>query len=95
MKKHVLQTKIKSVSTAYLAWFFGFQYIYLGKIGIQILYWFTFGGIGVWTFIDLLTLSSRVKKRNAIIYSEIDDIEKQEKENDQARNIAMIKAVSK
>ena len=92
MNKHFLQSKIKSTSTAYLFWFFGFQYAYLGKIGMQILYMVTLGGFGIWCLFDLVTLSSRVKKMNNNIYSQIEDIENKEKEDNLTRNIAMIQA---
>ena len=39
--KHYLQTKIKSVGTAYLMWFFiGMHHAYLGNWGRQLLLWF-------------------------------------------------------
>jgi hypothetical protein len=94
MKKQLLQGKVKSVKTTYLMWFFGFQYAYLGQIGMQILYFFTLGGFGLWCLIDLFTLSGRVERLNAKIYSEIEDIENREKDDAQARNIAMIKAAT-
>ena len=95
MNKHYLQSKIKSTGTAYVLWFvFGFHYGYLGKWGIQILYWITFGGVGIWALIDLFTMSAKVDRHNAPLFQEIEEIEKREKEADHARNLAMIKAAS-
>src|SRR5882757_4142275 len=43
----------KSVGAAYALWFFlGWHYAYQRKWGLQFLYWFTAGGVFVWTFID-------------------------------------------
>lgn len=95
MNKHVLQSKIRSTGTAYLFWFLlGTHYAYLGKWGLQILFWFTLGGIGLWWFIDLFLIPGKVERYNADIYNELDKIEKKEKEEDLARNIAMMKAAS-
>ena len=79
MQKYKLQTKLKSRGTAYLCWFlFGCHYLYLKKYLIQVIYWLTFGGFGIWALIDFFTISSKVKKHNAIIYSKIDEIDKKE-----------------
>jgi hypothetical protein len=93
LNKHYLQSQIKSTGTAYLLWFFfGFHYSYLGKWGVQILYWITFGGLGIWAIIDLFTLSGRIADHNAFIFQEIDGIEKSEREAEHARNLEMILA---
>jgi hypothetical protein len=70
MNNDLLQSKIKSTGTAYLLFLFlfGTNYAYLGKWGIQFLFWFTLAGLGFWAFIDLLTLSVKAEKHNAGIY---------------------------
>lgn len=95
MNKHLLQSQIKSTGTAYLffLFLFGTHYAYLGKWGIQFLFWFTAGGLGIWALIDLFTLSGKVEKHNAELYLKIEKIEKREREDDQARQLAMISAV--
>ena len=95
MNKHLLQSQIKSSGTAYLLFLFvfGTHYAYLGKWGIQLLFWFTFGGLGIWALIDLFTISGKIERHNAEIYRKIDKIEKREREDDQARQLAMISAV--
>lgn len=94
LNKHYLQSQIKSSGTAYLLWFFfGFHYAYLGKWGLQILYWITFGGFFIWAIIDLFTLSGRVASHNALIFQEIDNIDRREREAEQARNLAIITAM--
>lgn len=95
MNKHYLMSKIKSTGTAYLClFFFGCHYAYLGKWGLQILFWLTFGGLGVWWLIDLFRLSSVVNEHNMILSSQIEDIEKREREDSHARNMAMMMAAT-
>lgn len=95
MNKHYLQSQIKSTGTAYLLFFllFGTHYAYLGKWGLQFLFWFTFGGIGIWALIDLFTMSSKVNNHNALIFHQIEQIEKRDRNDDQARQLAMLAAV--
>lgn len=45
---------MKSKTTALIFALFGCQYIYLGKIFLQILFWFTCGGLMIWYIVDLL-----------------------------------------
>ncbi|WP_281980341.1 TM2 domain-containing protein [Tenacibaculum mesophilum] len=93
MNKHYLLSKMKSSGTTYLCWFFlGCHYAYLGKWGLQFLYWFTLGGLGVWCLIDLFHIPTKVSKHNMLISSQIDDIEKKEKEEFHSRSLAMIAA---
>lgn len=73
MNKYYLQSKIKKTSTAYLFMFFlGAHYAYLGKWGLQILYWFTLGGLGVWSLIDLFTMNSKIEEYNAPIFEQLE-----------------------
>ncbi len=95
MNKHYLQSKVKSTGIAYLLWFvLGAHYAYLGKWGVQILYWITLGGVGIWALIDLFTMSGKVNRYNAPIFQQIDALEKKEKDDDHAKNLAMIRAAS-
>ena len=76
MNKLQLQSEIKSSGTAWIMyWFLGCHYAYLGKWGIQLAYWFTLGGLGLWMFIDMFRLSGLVKKHNNLIYQQLEDIE--------------------
>lgn len=61
----------KSGGLAYVLWFpFGFHYLYLGQIGLQLLYWLTFGGFGFWAIIDLFRIPAMVGRKNEeILYS--------------------------
>lgn len=93
MNKHYLMSKMKSTGTAYLCWFFiGCHYAYLGKWGLQILYWLTLGGVGIWALIDLFHIPSKVSSHNLVISSQIDEIEKKEKNDTHAKNMAMMAA---
>lgn len=57
--------KRKSTGVAYLLWFIlGIHYIYLGKLGWQILYWLTLGGFFIWTLIDLFRIPSIIRNYN-------------------------------
>lgn len=95
MNKHQLQSSLKSTGTAYLLFLFlfGTHYAYLGKWGLQILFWITAGGLGIWALIDLFTISGKVERYNAEIYGKIEKIEKQEREDEQARQMVMLAAV--
>ena len=63
---------MKSKTTAYLLWFFfgllGIHKFYLGKIGVGILYFFTFGLFFIGWFIDLFTLGTQVDVYNSLLY---------------------------
>lgn len=96
MNKYLLQSKMKSTGTAYLCWFFlGCHYAYLGKWGIQILYWLTLGGVGIWMLIDLFRMGSIVNKHNSLIAQQIEEIDKKEKEEAHERNMAIAKSNQK
>lgn len=57
--------KSKSVGLAYLLWFIiGLHYIYLGKLGWQLFYWITAGGLLIWTIIDLFRIPGMVNGYN-------------------------------
>jgi hypothetical protein len=94
MNKHYLQSQIKSVGIAYLLYFllFGTHYAYLGKWGLQILFWITLGGLGIWALIDLFTMSGKVDRHNATIFQQIEEIEKKDRDAEQAKNMSMIAA---
>lgn len=62
----------KSVLLTYILWFFfGFHYLYLGRIGIQLLYWLTVGGFGVWAIVDLFRIPGMVEWKNEDIAREL------------------------
>lgn len=95
MNKHLLMSKMKSTGTAYLCWFFlGCHYAYLGKWGLQILYWFTVGGLGIWALVDLFHIPSKINAHNLKISMQIEAIEAKEKEEQHSRNMAMMAAAT-
>lgn len=80
MNKFELQSSVKSTGTAYVLFLLlGAQYAYLNKWGLQILYWITLGGVGIWSLIILFTLPTMVRKHNKPIFEEL---ERKEKERD-------------
>lgn len=44
--------------------FLGWSYGSMGKIGLQILYYITAGGLGFWALIRLFTLNGAIKEYN-------------------------------
>lgn len=44
--------------------FLGWSYGSMEKIGLQILYYITFGGFGLWALIRLFTLNGAIKEYN-------------------------------
>ena len=44
--------------------FLGWSYGSLGKIGLQILYYVTLGGVGIWALIRLFTLQGAIRDYN-------------------------------
>ena len=63
--------KANSTNIWLLFLFLGWSYGSLGKIGLQILYYFTLGGFGVWVLIRLFTLNGAIKKYNRTIANEL------------------------
>ena len=63
---------MKSKATAYLLWCLcfigicGVHKFYINKVGMGILYFFTFGFFGIGQLIDLFTLGSQVDTYNAL-----------------------------
>ena len=79
MKSKVqLQGELKSTGSAYLMyWFLGCHYGYVGKWGVQLAYWFTLGGFGMWILIDLFRIGGIVRRYNNKIYAELEEIDEQ------------------
>jgi len=58
------QRAVNSTSIWLLFLFLGWSYGSMGKIGKQILYYISFGGIGLWLVYRLFTLNSAIRKYN-------------------------------
>ena len=66
------EVRKKSAFFAYFFWFFfGFHYLYLGRIGMQLIYWLTIGGFGFWMLIDLFRIPGMVERKNEDIAREL------------------------
>lgn len=62
----------KSVGVAYLLWFVvGLQYGYLGRWGLQVVYWITAGGVGIWALVLLFFIPSLVRNYNKDVSIEV------------------------
>lgn len=94
MSKQILQSQLKESGKAYLFYFFGgAHYAYLGKWGTQILFWVTFGGIGIWALMDIFRISSLVQKHNYPILENIEKLEKKEKDEDFQKQMIMMQSL--
>ena len=59
------QSQQANPTTTWLLFLFlGWSYGSLGSIGLQILYYITAGGFGLWALIRLFTLQGAIKKYN-------------------------------
>lgn len=57
--------KEKSKGAAFALWLLLFShYAYMGKWGLQILFWFTWGGFFIWWFIDAFRISGLIDSMN-------------------------------
>lgn len=66
------EVRKKSALFAHFFWFFfGFHYLYLGRIGMQLIYWLTIGGFGFWMLIDLFRIPGMVEHKNEDIAREL------------------------
>ena len=70
-----MSKKQKSTGTTWLLWVFtagfGGHRFYLGKTGTAVAMLLTFGGLGIWSFIDLFLLNGMIKNTNDKIENEI------------------------
>ncbi|HMZ56217.1 MAG TPA: TM2 domain-containing protein [Nitrospira sp.] len=63
--KRDFDNRSKSMLVAYLAWFFlGWHYLYLKRVGLQIAFWLTLGGFGLWWLVDLFRVAGIVNRMN-------------------------------
>jgi hypothetical protein len=68
----IYQSRKANPTTVWLLFIFlGWSYGSLGKIGLQILYYITIGGLGLWTLIRLFTLSGAIKDYNRQIAAQV------------------------
>lgn len=56
--------KAKPTTIWLLFLFFGWSYGSLDEMGLQILFYVTFGGLGIWLFFRLFTLNDAIKSYN-------------------------------
>ena len=69
----VYESRKANPTTVWLLFlFFGWSYGSLDKIGIQMLYYITFGGIGIWALFRLFTLNDAINSYNIRIAEQVD-----------------------
>ena len=61
---------------------------------IQLLFWITLGGIGIWLLFDLFTLSAKVKVYNDRILKKIEELEQQDRFIQQPRNVELLTSMN-
>ena len=61
----------KSTFVAYLLYLVGFHYGYIGQWGTQLAYWFTVGGLGIWSIVDIFRIPGLVERHNDAVATEI------------------------
>ena len=73
MDKHEIYRERKANSSTIwiLFIFLGWSYGSLGKIGLQIFYYLTLGGLGIWMLIRLFTLNGAIKEYNKNIAKDV------------------------
>lgn len=65
------ERKINSGTAWLLFLFVGWSYGSFGKMGLQVLFYLTLGGLGIWTLVRLFTLSGAIKDHNRKIAMEL------------------------
>jgi TM2 domain-containing membrane protein YozV len=69
----ITQAPLKDVGIAYILLIFfggiGVHKFYLGRIGLGIAYLLTGGFVGIGVLVDIFTLTTQVRKANAIVTS--------------------------
>jgi len=68
-KLMLAQQEIINPTTAWVLFLFlGWSYGSMGKIGLQILYYLTAGGFGLWMLYRLFTFNGAIKQYNNNVY---------------------------
>ena len=63
------QNELIKPTTAWLLFLFlGWSYGSMGSMGLQILFYITVGGLGIWALIRLFTLNGAIREYNRKIY---------------------------
>lgn len=95
MDKKYLQSKLKSTGKAYIYFVcFGAHYLYFGKMFLQLFFWITLGGFGIWALFDLFTLSAKVNTYNDRIVQKIEELEQQDRSTQEPRNVELLKSLT-
>lgn len=80
MNRPDLYEEIKPIGTVYVYWLlFGTHYAYFGKWGMQVLYWITLGGLGVWAIKDFVRMPEMIVEHRESVFRKIEEFEKAKK----------------
>ena len=72
-KAFIYSERKANTTTIWLLFLFlGWSYGSLDKVGIQIIYYITLGGFGIWAIIRLFTLSKAIREYNKKIAMSLD-----------------------
>ncbi len=64
--------KKKQVRFGYIFWFlFGLHYAYIGRWGMQVIFWITAGGLGIWWLIDAFRMTGIIRDHNTDMSTKI------------------------
>ena len=78
-ERYYLQGEMKNSALAYVCWvILGCHYAYLGRWGMQVLFWITAGGLGVWAFIDLFRIPGLVRRYNWGVAQDLAELDAEE-----------------
>jgi hypothetical protein len=58
------RSQAKAPIIAFIVLLPGWHYLYLRKRGLQVLFWLTLGGLGVWWLVDLFRVRRLVQDHN-------------------------------
>lgn len=61
------RAKAKSTGLTYFLWLLpivGLHYLYLGNLGMALFFFLSFGGLGIWWFVDIFRIPGMVKSYN-------------------------------
>ena len=74
---YYLQAQMKGTGMAYVCFaLLGCHYAYLGRWGLQLLFWLTLGGLGIWAFVDLFRIPGMVNDHNWDIAEELEALDR-------------------
>jgi len=79
-ERYLLESEMKDTALGYLCWaIVGCHYAYLGRWGMQVLFWITAGGLGLWALIDLFRIPGLVRRHNWEVAQDLAELDEDER----------------